>query len=157
MVRPFRVSTTLAVVCVFACQLSTATLFAAEQQERAPDSSVRLIPTPAPSLDLASQARRALPVPSRPFLAAEFAVSNPQVYRGAPYPYPYHDRDASMAALLIGAAATITGTALLVYANRPECSSNPVPGGCGYGMKVVGASVLSGGIVGLFVGALTWR
>jgi hypothetical protein len=58
---------------------------------------------------------------------------------------------------MIGAAAAIAGTAVLVYANRPECATDTVAGGCGYGTKVVGTAVLSGGIVGLFVGALTWR
>jgi hypothetical protein len=45
----------------------------------------------------------------------------------------------------------------LVYANRPDCNTNQFAGGCGYGTKVIGGAVLSGGIVGLFVGALTWR
>jgi len=61
------------------------------------------------------------------------------------------------AAMFIGAAAAIAGTALLVYANRPECSTRPTAGGCGYGSKVVGGAVLSGGIVGVVVGAATWR
>ena len=58
---------------------------------------------------------------------------------------------------MIGAVAAITGTAILLYANRPECETDRFAGGCGYGTKVVGGAVLSGGIVGLFVGALTWR
>jgi hypothetical protein len=60
-------------------------------------------------------------------------------------------------AIIVGAAAAIAGTALLVYANRPECSTIPTASGCGYGTKVVGGSVLSAGIVGVTVGALTWR
>ena len=66
-------------------------------------------------------------------------------------------RDGSIAAIMIGAVATITGAAILVYANRPDCNTNQFAGGCGYGTKVIGGAVLSGGIVGLFVGALTWR
>ena len=66
-------------------------------------------------------------------------------------------RDGSIAAIMIGAAAAITGTAVLVYANRPERATNQFAGGCGYGTKVIGTSVLAGGIVGLFVGALTWQ
>jgi hypothetical protein len=58
---------------------------------------------------------------------------------------------------LIGTAAAIAGTALLVYANRPECSATPTAGGCGYGSKVFGGAVLSAGAAGLVVGALTWR
>ncbi len=84
-----------------------------------------------------------------------FAVSSGQVYVGPPY--PMHHNDAAIAALAVGAIAVITGTAVLVYANRPECSINPFAGGCGYGTKVVGTAVLSGGIVGLFIGALTWH
>jgi hypothetical protein len=67
------------------------------------------------------------------------------------------DRSGAAAAIIIGAAATIAGTAVLVYANRPECSINPGADGCGYGTKVVGGSVLAGGVVGLLVGAATWR
>jgi hypothetical protein len=59
--------------------------------------------------------------------------------------------------MFVGAAAAIAGTAVLVYANRPECSTFPTASGCGYGTKVVGGAVLSAGVVGLLVGALTWR
>jgi hypothetical protein len=79
-----------------------------------------------------------------------------QIYQGAPYPYRRR-HDGAIAAIMIGAAAAITGAAVLVYANRPECSANPIAGGCGYGPKVFGTSVLSGGLVGVFVGALYWR
>ena len=57
---------------------------------------------------------------------------------------------------MIGAVAAIAGTALLVYANRPECSTNQLAGGCGYGTKVIGGSVLSAGVVGVVIGAVTW-
>jgi hypothetical protein len=87
---------------------------------------------------------------------AEFDRFAAQIYQGAPYPYRRR-HDGSIAAIMIGAAAAITGAAVLVYANRPECTTNTVAGGCGYGTKVAGTAVLSGGIVGLFVGALTWR
>ena len=77
-----------------------------------------------------------------------------QIYQGRPYRI---NRDGSIAALMIGATAAIAGTALLVYANRPECTTNQLAGGCGYGTKVIGGAVLSGGVVGLFIGALTWK
>jgi hypothetical protein len=77
-----------------------------------------------------------------------------QVYAGRPYRM---GRDGSIAALMIGAVVAITGAAVLVYANRPECDINRFAGGCGYGTKVVGGAVLSGGMVGVVVGALTWR
>jgi hypothetical protein len=60
-------------------------------------------------------------------------------------------------ALFLGAVGTIVGTAVLVYADRPDCNSNPSLSGCGYGTKVVGGAVLSAGLVGLIIGALTWR
>jgi hypothetical protein len=65
--------------------------------------------------------------------------------------------DAARAAVVVGAIAAIAGTSVLVYANRPECNVNARASGCGYGTKVVGGAVLSGGLVGLVVGALTWR
>jgi hypothetical protein len=65
--------------------------------------------------------------------------------------------DAAQTAVILGAVATIAGAAVLVYANRPDCSTNPTAGGCGYGTKVVGTAVLTGGIVSLVVGAMTWR
>jgi hypothetical protein len=65
--------------------------------------------------------------------------------------------DAAVTAMLLGAAGAIAGTAVLVYANRPECSMNANLGGCGYGTKVVGTAVLSAGLVGLLVGAVAWR
>jgi len=67
------------------------------------------------------------------------------------------DNDGARAAIILGAVATIAGTAVLVYANRPDCSTNPTAGGCGYGTKVVGGAVLTAGVVSLLVGALTWR
>jgi hypothetical protein len=64
---------------------------------------------------------------------------------------------AAQAEIVLGAVASIAGAAVLVYANRPECSANHLAGGCGYGTKVVGGAVLSVGIVSLLIGALTWR
>jgi hypothetical protein len=66
-------------------------------------------------------------------------------------------RNGAAAAIVLGAVASIAGGAILVYANRPECSANQTVNGCGYGTKVIGGAVLSAGIVGLVVGALTWR
>jgi len=87
---------------------------------------------------------------------AESSVFAAQIYRGQPRRLR-RERDGSIAAIVIGAVASITGAAILVYANRPECSPRPFATGCGYGTKVVGGAVLSGGIVGLTIGALTWR
>jgi hypothetical protein len=67
------------------------------------------------------------------------------------------DRHDSAAAIILGATASIAGTAVLLYANRPECSTSQMASGCSYGTKVVGGAVLSAGIVSLVFGALTWR
>jgi hypothetical protein len=64
---------------------------------------------------------------------------------------------AAQAAIVVGAVAAIAGAALLVYANRPECNTSPSANACGYGTKVVGGAVLTGGIVSVVAGALTWR
>jgi hypothetical protein len=79
-----------------------------------------------------------------------------QVFQGRPYPMARDRHDESLAAIMIGSVIAITGAAILVYANRPECDYNRFAGGCGYGTKVIGGAVLSGGIVGLVVGTLTW-
>jgi hypothetical protein len=60
-------------------------------------------------------------------------------------------------ALFLGAVGAITGAAVLVYADRPDCNTNHALNGCGYGTKVIGGAVLSAGLVGLMIGALTWR
>jgi hypothetical protein len=90
------------------------------------------------------------------FLPSRFEAFAGQIYQGPPIPMRRR-RDEALAAITIGAIASITGAAVLVYANRPECGIDHFASGCGYGTKVVGGAVLSGGIVGLFVGALMWR
>lgn len=62
----------------------------------------------------------------------------------------------SATAMALGTVAMIAGGAILVYANRPDCRGNDMANGCGYGTKVVGGAVLTAGMVGLTVGALTW-
>ena len=60
-------------------------------------------------------------------------------------------------AIILGSAAAIAGAAVLVYANRPDCSANHSASGCGYGTKVTGGALIAGGVVSIAVGALTWR
>jgi hypothetical protein len=102
--------------------------------------------------DLSGIHRRASPASPSIFNANAAA----QVYRGRPY-RTRRDHTGAIAAMVVGAIATITGAAILVYANRPECRRHESATGCGYGTKVVGGAVLSGGAVGLTIGALTWR
>ena len=104
--------------------------------------------SPVASIGLSPGTFHFVPTQSNAFAA--------QVYRGPSRPIR-RERNGSIAAIVIGAVASITGAAILVYANRPECRPHPGATGCGYGTKVVGGAVLSGGIVGLAVGALTWR
>jgi hypothetical protein len=65
--------------------------------------------------------------------------------------------DAARGEIIFGAVASIAGAAVLVYANRPECNTNQMASGCGYGTKVIGGAVLSAGLVTLLIGAVTWR
>jgi hypothetical protein len=88
------------------------------------------------------------------FLPAQSSAFAGQIYQGRPYRI---SRDGSLAAIMVGSVVAIAGAAILVYANRPECDMHQFAGGCGYGTKVVGGAVLSGGLVSLVVGALTWR
>lgn len=126
--------------------------------------SLTPLPTAAPTrltLDAGLFAENPSPVPLAQGVQRRFRLApSPamaaagQIRQGRPYPI---SRSGSIAAIMVGAVATIAGTAVLVYANRPECTTSPFAGGCGYGTKVIGGSVLAGGVVGLFVGALTWR
>lgn len=63
---------------------------------------------------------------------------------------------ASQAAIILGSAAVIAGTGLLIYSNRPECDVHVHSNEC-YGEKVFGGSLLAGGIVSLVIGAATWH
>lgn len=65
--------------------------------------------------------------------------------------------DGARTAIVLGSVAAVAGAAVLVYANRPECSANHAAAGCGYGTKVVGGAVLAGGAVSIAAAALTWR
>jgi len=60
-------------------------------------------------------------------------------------------------AIVVGTLAAITGAALLVYANRPECRSTPSANACSYGTKVIGGAVLTAGAVGIVAGTVSWR
>jgi hypothetical protein len=183
MAKAHRLSMTGAVIVCFVSAQGNATLFASEDEcslRETPSSQSSAI-----SVDEHPAATDLLSTPLPPMARSRFTLdegffaANPslgsvaqgghgtfnfvptqssalagQVYPGRPYRM---GRNGSIAALMIGAVATITGAAILVYANRPDCNANQFAGGCGYGTKVIGGAVLSGGVVGLFVGALTWR
>jgi hypothetical protein len=87
--------------------------------------------------------------------AASLAIDHRGRYRGRRS--RWDDNRAAQTAIIIGGVASIAGAAMLVYANRPECKANQFANGCGYGSKVVGGAVLSGGLVSITLGAITWR
>ena len=164
MTRTHRLSTTVALVaCLIATQWS-GTLFAS-QEERPSNATPSEVQTPAgepshlvindqmfaenPSFGLPGQQLLATPM----FASSEAeGLGQRGGYRGRGT-----RNGAATAAIVLGSAAAIGGGAVLVYANRPECSANHAASGCGYGAKVTGTAVLSAGIVALIVGALSWR
>jgi hypothetical protein len=148
MVRIHRLSTTGALIV---CLMGTwsGTLFAS--QDERPSIAA---PLSATSVATASEQPSHLVISDRIFDSVEtepFAQRRGYRGRGNGRNGP------AAAAIVIGAAASIAGGAVLVYANRPECSANHAATGCGYGSKVTGTAVLSAGIVSLIVGALSWR
>jgi hypothetical protein len=152
MVRTPRLSMTGAlIVCLMATQWS-GTLFASQE-----DRPSNAAPLSATSVITASEQP---PQPSR--LVFSDRIFDSVELEGLGQRGGYRGRGngrngAAAAAIIIGAAASIAGGAVLVYANRPECSANHAATGCGYGSKVTGTAVLSAGIVSLIVGALSWR
>jgi hypothetical protein len=167
-----RASITLVLIACLVAAPCAGTVFAAEE-ERAPNSSADITSVTSPESvarmmmslhtgDAAANTPRELSVPAWHDTSTTTELTQRdafagQVYRDPPIRIDRRNRG-SIAALMLGSIATITGAALLIYANRPECSTSQFsPGGCGYGTKVIGGAVLTGGVVGLMVGALTWR
>jgi hypothetical protein len=173
MARTDRLSTTAAVIACFVLILSAgATLFASEEESspRAAASAplavnspferdgqpVRLrfslddgiFTTPAPLEGRAPAWQRTLTL--SPAESGAFAQRGRFWGRGG-------RNQGARTALVLGTLATITGAALLVYANRPECGTNETAYACGYGTKVVGGAVLSAGLVGIVAGTVSWR
>jgi hypothetical protein len=71
-------------------------------------------------------------------------------------PPHHHHNGAAQAAIIFGSAAVIAGTAMMIYANRPECDAIVHSNDC-YGEKVFGGSILAGGIVSLTMGMVMWH
>jgi hypothetical protein len=65
-------------------------------------------------------------------------------------------RQTAAAIFAAGALVTITGGAILVYSNRPDCKCYGGQG-CGYGTRVIGGAILSAGLVGMLAGAVAWK
>jgi len=104
-------------------------------------------------LAIGKETLRAMAVP----LSASQPYASPVLAQRGWYRGGRRHNGAAQAEMILGAAAAITGAALLTYANRPECSANAVAEGCSYGTKVVGTAVTAGGIVTFLTGAFSWR
>jgi hypothetical protein len=161
MLKAQRASTTAVLIVCLLGGPSSGILFASEKEPSIPATAtptseqlpgttefVRSLVASSPHL-LRTDTLIRLPV----FAPDETTLLAQRGYRGR----GYGRRNGAAAAVFLGAAAAIAGTAVLVYANRPECSTIPTASGCGYGTKVVGGAVLSAGVVGLVVGAAMWR
>jgi hypothetical protein len=163
MIRSHRLSPTGAfVVCLIATQWS-GTLFASQEDRpsNATPSEVQRSTGEPPRLVFNESVFAENPsfgLPSPQLLATPMFASSEFEGLGQRGGYRGRSRNgAATAAIVLGSAAAIGGGAVLVYANRPECSVNLAASGCGYGTKVAGTAVLSAGIVALIVGALSWR
>jgi hypothetical protein len=158
----FRPSVAFMLLISLAAAPLSSTALAAQEQSSLP-RSIATSPTPLKlptSLQPAGQAN--LPTdflvqPSFAAMASSAAAVQRGRYRGGRRSGGGGRRTAAAEALVFGAAAAITGAAVLAYANRPDCDYDPRLSGCGYGTKVVGTSVLAGGVVGVLVGAALWR
>jgi len=134
--------------------VSVAALPSAEQLPGTNEFARSVMDHPPLRLSNTTLAARSLAIAPDKFTGFASSAFAQRGYRGGGY---RRRNSGAAAALFAGAAAAIAGTAVLVYANRPECTAIPTASGCGYGTKVVGGAVLSAGIVGVMVGALTWR
>jgi len=152
MARIYRTTTAALIACIISTQC-TSTLLASDAEGAAPPATTAHLTyngKPLTALgpwddDRVQASRGSMPFPVETSAFGQWGGSR----RG-------RSRNSGAAtAIFLGAAGTIAGAAVLVYANRPECSGNPTLGGCGYGTKVVGGAVLSAGLVGLMIGALT--
>jgi hypothetical protein len=175
MARTHRLSTTAALIVCLACAPWSDTIFASEEELSSSEASSSQSVSGLFSRPPSTAGRSPFT-----FTDARFTVDEPvgaadaRAWRSAFNFTPIESsayaqrrgyrgrgggggRSAAITAIALGAAASIAGAAVLVYANRPECRANQAASGCGYGTKVVGGAVLSAGIVGIFVGALTWR
>ena len=110
------------------------------------------VTAPASSVSQASVTRSRFAVQDQTLLAAAAESRQWGRRRGR---YRRH-HDSARTAVVLGAIGAIAGTAVLVYANRPECGDAPSAAGCGYGTKVLGGAMLAAGGVGLAVGAASW-
>jgi hypothetical protein len=155
MARDYRTTTAALIACIIATQCTSTVLASDADRAARPATSSHLtyngkpLTALGPRDDAPAQASRGAEPLSRSELSAFRQWGGFRRGRGR--------NGGAATAIVLGAVGTIAGAAVLVYANRPECNGNPTLGGCGYGTKVIGGAVLSAGLVGLTIGALTWR
>jgi hypothetical protein len=150
MVRLSRATTATLVVCLLG---QTTSLFAADEPQTLPARVTTRTTLTLNGAPLSALHAFDLTTPASSFDASTYAQ-----FRGRGRSRGRGGRnDGAAAALFLGAIGTIAGSALLIYANRPECSVSANNSGCGYGTKVAGGAVLTAGLAGLTIGAITWR
>ncbi|MGH9410911.1 MAG: hypothetical protein ACRD1V_15825 [Vicinamibacterales bacterium] len=157
MVRPFALSSIVAIVCVAAAPWNGALLAAGDDSgsrtANQTSSAALQVPSALTHFSFAD-----VPPNPRADERPPFVVSSAStIFAQRGYGRGGWHNGGARAAVILGAAAAIAGAAVLVYANRPDCRSNPSMGGCGYGTKVIGGAMVAGGAVGLVVGAVSWR
>ena len=138
-------TTAVVLVCVVGTQWTNAAVFASDEETASgatrPTVTARLETHPRLVIDL-----------TRFTLADESSTfAQRRGFRGR------GGNEGARTAIVVGTLAAITGAALLVYANRPECRGNASANACGYGTKVIGGAVLTAGAVGIVAGTVSWR
>jgi hypothetical protein len=142
-------TTALVVVCLLGSQCTYATVFASDEEAARGATRPEL---PTVTVPLETQPR--LVIDSSRFTLADESSMFAQRRGGF---LGRGRNEGARTAIVLGTLAAITGAALLVYANRPECSRTASADACGYGTKVIGGAVLTAGAVGIVAGTISWR
>ena len=152
MARSYRASTTAVVlVCLLGAQLTEATVFAGDEEA----ASGATQPARPAVIAPVERSPRLVFDPARFTLEDESSTFAQR--RGGFRGRGRGRSEGARTAVVVGALAAVTGAALLVYANRPECRNNASANACGYGTRVIGGAVLTAGAVGIVAGTVSWR
>ena len=141
-------TTTVLLTCLLGTHWVDATVFASGEE------AVSSAPRPAlPAVTAPLEAQPRLVIDLSHFTLADEspAFAQRRGFRGR------GRNEGARTAIVVGTLAAITGAALLVYANRPECRGDSSANACSYGTKVVGGAVLTAGAVGIVAGTVSWR
>src|SRR5437879_2793228 len=125
-----RWAATVAVIFCFVSTQGNAALFASDG---ASSEGASVSQGSRPAISISDDLDAAVsPHLTLPYTTLDLAPAAPaygfggQIYRGRPS--RTRNNDGSIAAMIIGSVAAITGAALLFYANRPECGVEPRAG-----------------------------